>query len=177
MFSGFWEKRKLHMQLEILVTTLNSLLRIFLPPCILILLMCAVVCNVLMAKAAGLIQAERYPFILTTLAGWSATLTLIGFVPLRLTGMIRHYSVEVLESMQSQATAELVQNGGGSRGRSKVALGRIFGRRKPLVLNLGHFYTLGKGHCVEYAQSILEQTFNGVMMVDSECKMRLLNFK
>ena len=56
-------------------------------------------------------QAARYPFILTTLAEASTTFTLmIAVVFFWLTEMIRHYYLEVIESIQRQVTAEIVQH-------------------------------------------------------------------
>ena len=85
----------------------------------------------------------------------------------RLMETLRNESVSVLNSIQQQAMIVLVQNRTGCRGRNRVALGRILGKRKPLELNFGHFYVLSKGVAVAYALSVLENTVSGVFMVDS----------
>ena len=90
------ERRKLHVQLELLTNMLKNLIRDLLPPVILIVLLVAVVLNVLLAKANG-IQSQlkdRYPLVVAILVAWSTLFTLQGFLFLRFTASLRVDSLE-----------------------------------------------------------------------------------
>ena len=97
-----------------------------------------------------------------------------GFLSLRVAEKLRLNSMEAIRSIQFESMAQLVSNGS-VRGRNVVVTGRRFGIRKQLELGFGHFRALGPGQGAIYLQSILEYTVNGMFMVDSSCRMQLVN--
>ena len=175
------ERRKLHVQLELLTNMLNNLIRDLLPPVILIVLLVAVFLNVLIAKAKSSQSQlkDRLPLAVTILVAWSTLFTLGGFLFLRLTASLRADSLEVLCSIQLlPVPGMLVLDGIEFRGRSKVlAVGRAFRKRKPLELNFGHFGVISAGHGITFATAVLENTVNLVFMVDATGKIYLVGSK
>ena len=171
------QRRKLHVQLEVLTGMMNNMFRDVIPSALLIMLLGAVLCNVLIAKVDGSQLGVRYPLVLIVGVFWSNAFTSGGYIFLRLAEDLRNQSVEFLRSIQLEALVEalLVRNGGEFRGRSRgIIAERMRGRRKPLELNFGHFGVFAEGDVVTYALAVLENTVNLVFMVDTSARMYLL---
>ena len=173
MIDTVHHRRRLHVQLELLTRMLNSFIGHLLPTMVLLMFLVTVSCNVLIARIDGSNTDHQY-LLLFLPAVWSTVLTVAGLAMYRLMDTLRSESVWVLNSIQQQAMIVLVQNGTGSRGRNKVALGRMLGNRKPLEVHFGHFYVLSGGLAVAYARSVLENTVNGVFMVESGSRLSLV---
>ena len=171
------KQRLLHVQLELLTNMVNNLIRDLIPPILLFVFLIAVSCNVLITKADSSQLEERYPIFVIIMAAYTVICAGCGFLLLRVAEKLRHNSVEAIRSIQLETMTQLVSNGlaGSVGGRTVVATGYRFGVRKQLELRFGHFRALGPGQGVIYLQSILEYTVNGIFMVDSSCRMQLLN--
>ena len=174
------QRRKLHVQLEVLTGMLNDIIRDVIAPALLIVLLNAVFCNVLIAKVDGSQLGDRYPLVLIVAALWSNSFTLGGYTFLRLAEDLRNGSIQFLRSIQHEAIVEalLFRNGIEFRGQNKgIIAERMRGQRKPLELNFGHFGVFSEGDVVTFASAVLENTVNLVFMVDSRTGMYLLSSK
>ena len=175
MLNTLLQRRKLHVQLELMAQMVNNLCRHLIPPLVSDVFLVTISCNVLIARIDASHLEQLYPVMLTLLIAWSTFFTLCVLALYRLTAALRSGSLDVLRSIRLQIMTELVQSGIASTGRSKAALGYIFGKRKPLQINFGHFRVLGEGDGIAYVLSLLENTVNGVFMVKPHCQLLLLS--
>ena len=110
-------------------------------------------------------------FVYVVLAGLHAAAVSFGYVGFRAAETMNEGSLAILTSIQLRRSAlRCTANGDGTVERARCSLCR----RKPLSVRIGSFVVIESGMAFEFLQTILDNIFTGIMMVDVTVPSMLL---